>query len=280
MMQEIFPQVFDNSFKPCAVAAESLMFSFQGDTVLVNLDSDDPVCRSASLDYDPDEAVFLFKIDETACFLIEPEHIRCHDGFSYTSLFGIFQKLPTYLAFACATARHLGGWYRANRFCGACGSKLEHSTRERMLFCEHCGNNVYPGIHPVIIVGIHQGDELLLTRYAGRLHRQYALVAGFVEIGETFEDAVRREVMEEVGLRIKNLRYYKSQPWGLSESLIMGFFAEAEANQDIVLETAELSEAVWMPRAEIATTFDNVSITNEMIVCFKENRIDFCCSSL
>jgi len=138
-----------------------------------------------------------------------------------------------------------------------------------MLYCEHCENTLYPKISPVIIVGVYRGDELLLTKYADRVYRNYALVAGFIEIGETAEDAIRREVEEEVGLEVKNLKYYKSQPWGFSESFLLGFFAEVDGSQDIVLDTFELSEAVWMPRDRIEATLDEVSLTNEMIVCFK-----------
>jgi NAD+ diphosphatase len=139
-----------------------------------------------------------------------------------------------------------------------------------MMFCPQCQNTVYPKIAPAVIVGIFHGDELLLTRYAGRSGSRYALVAGYTEIGETAEDTVRREVKEEVGLDVKNLRYFKSQPWGLSGSLLLGFYAELDGADEVTLDTNELSEAVWVHRSDIDVTMENFSLTNEMIYRFKQ----------
>jgi NAD+ diphosphatase len=97
------------------------------------------------------------------------------------------------------------------------------------------------------------------------------LVAGFAEIGETIEQTVEREVMEEVGLKVKNITYYKSQPWAYSNSLLFGFFAEVDGNTDITLEEAELSEGRWFHRSEIDLVEDGVSLTREMIVKFKNS---------
>ena len=104
----------------------------------------------------------------------------------------------------------------------------------------------YPNIAVAIIVGILDGDRLLVSRYAGARRGGYALVAGYVEIGETLEEALRREVMEEVGLNVKNIRYYTNQPWGFSQTLLVGFFADLDSKPGIQLEQRELSEAVWL----------------------------------
>lgn len=94
-----------------------------------------------------------------------------------------------------------------------------------MLRCPKCGNLIYPKIAPAVIVAVTRGDQILMTRYQGRDYKGYALIAGFTEIGETAEDTVRREVMEEVGLQVKDLRYYGSQPWGADANLLLGFLA-------------------------------------------------------
>ena len=120
-----------------------------------------------------------------------------------------------------------------------------------MLQCEHCGFMVYPKISPAVIVAITHQNKLLLTRYANSAPGRYALVAGFCEVGETVEETVIREVMEEVGLAVKNPVYYKSQPWGFSDSLLVGFFADVDGSTEFVLEEAELSEAIWLSRYEI-----------------------------
>lgn len=122
---------------------------------------------------------------------------------------------PRETAFACATGESLQRWYAANRFCGRCGALMTENPAERAMTCPVCHKNVYPRINPAVIVAVLDHGRLLMTKYANRpLIRRYALIAGFCEIGESFEDTVRREVMEEVGLCIKNLRFYKSQPVG------------------------------------------------------------------
>ena len=95
------------------------------------------------------------------------------------------------------------------------------------------------------------GDRILLTKYAGRDFAHYALIAGFTEIGETFEDTVRREVMEEAGIRVKNIRYYKSQPWGIVDDLLAGFFCDVDGDPTIHMDSSELKEAAWHTRDEI-----------------------------
>ena len=144
---------------------------------------------------------------------------------------------------------------------------------ERMLKCPACQNMVYPRISPAVIVGILNGDKLLMSKYAGRTYRSYALIAGFIEIGESAEQTVQREVMEEVGLKVKNIRYYKSQPWGFTDSLLFGYFCELDGDDTIRLDTNELSQAGWYTREEITLEDDYLSLTREMILQFKEGRV-------
>lgn len=99
------------------------------------------------------------------------------------------------------------------------------------MVCPQCKNTVYPKICPAVIAAVHDGDRLLLTRYRGRPFKKYALIAGFNEIGESIEDTVHREVMEEAGLRVKNLRFYKSQPWVFTDTLLMGFVCELDGSE-------------------------------------------------
>lgn len=105
-------------------------------------------------------------------------------------------------------------------------------------------------------------------------YRGYALIAGFVEIGETFEDTVRREVMEEVGLKVKNIRYYKSQPWAFSDSEMIGFFAELDGDDRIVLQEDELSEAGWFTREDIPDETMMNSIGAELKMVFKYGSLE------
>ena len=118
------------------------------------------------------------------------------------------------------------------------------------------------------------GDKLLLTKYAPNhsAHRRYALVAGYTEIGESFEDTVRREVWEEVGLKVKNIRYYASQPWSFSGALLAGFFCDVDGDTHITLDENELSVAEWFDRADIP---DNatISLTGTMMKAFQDGLV-------
>lgn len=147
-----------------------------------------------------------------------------------------------------------------------------HDHRERMMHCPECHNMVYPRISPAVIVGVIHGDRILLTKYAGREYTKYSLIAGFTEIGETLEETVQREVMEEVGLKVKNIRYYKNQPWGMSGSLLTGFFADLDGDDTIRLDETELSTAEWFRYDEMPAKDDGVSLTREMIRVFTEQR--------
>ena len=230
--------------------------------------------QSFSCDYQ-----YLFSIDNYKYFLALPK--SCHleepsimiDGYHYENVRIFRSAASRHTAFAGITAHHLFGWYQSNRFCGRCGQKMLPDHKERMLFCPDCRNMVYPRISPAVIVGIINGDQILMSKYAGRSYTNYALIAGFTEIGECAEQTVAREVMEEVGLKVKNIRYYKSQPWAFSGSLLMGFFCDLDGSDQIKLDTSELAEAGWYSRDEITLEDDHISLTREMIMHFKNGNI-------
>lgn len=179
---------------------------------------------------------------------------------------------PDYMAFAGVTACQLANWYHSCRFCGTCGTELKHDEKERMMRCPKCNAMHYPKISPAVIVAVTDQDRIVMTKYADRDYKKYALIAGFAEIGESIEDTVRREVMEEVGLKVKNITYYKSQPWSFSDTLLFGFYCELDGDDTIVRDEEELSVAEWLTRDEIPTKYDGISLTNEMIMRFKEGN--------
>ena len=111
-----------------------------------------------------------------------------------------------------------------------------------------------------------------MTKYKGRAYTRYALIAGFVEIGEDVEQTVRREVMEEAGIKVKNIRYYKSQPWGFDSNLLLGYFCEADGDDEIVRDEDELSEAIWGTRDMVPDYDENLALTHEMMQVFKYNE--------
>ena len=133
---------------------------------------------------------------------------------------------------------------------------------------------IFPKIAPAVIVALTHGNKILLTKYAAtRDYKKYALIAGFVEIGETVEETVEREVMEEVGLKVKNLRYYKSQPWSFTDTLLMGFFCELDGEDGITLDTDELAMAEWFEREQMPVEAEDLSLTNEMMMAFKHGKM-------
>ncbi|SHI17597.1 NAD+ diphosphatase [Sporobacter termitidis DSM 10068] len=273
MFQDIEPRVFRNEYTPKVPSGEDyIAFSRKG-MLLMEEDGGGaltlPRCSQAA-ELFPEESkdpVYLFSVDGTSFFLAAREAPET-GRFRYQSAF-VFRELePGWLAFAGATAAHLALWYDTHRYCGRCTTPTIHKKNERAVVCPHCGNTEYPKISPVVIVAITDGDRLLLTKYAAGYNR-YALVAGFAEIGETLEGTVRREVMEEVGLRVKNIRYYKSQPWAFSCSLLSGFFCEVDGSTQVRVDQNELSDAVWFDRKDIPPGDSTLSLTWTMVEAFR-----------
>ena len=204
---------------------------------------------------------------------IHSEYKSFIEGIEFIGVNSFRRAKPKYKAFAVITAYHLYGWYRDNHFCGRCGKPLKHDDKQRMLRCDCCKNMVFPKICPAVIVAVTDKDRILLTKYAGRTYRNYALIAGFTEIGETTEETVSREVMEEVGVKVKNITYYKSQPWGLSGSQLLGYFCELDGDDTITLEEDELSVGTWVKADDIDVIDDHISLTREMIEKFRSEHV-------
>ena len=277
MLQDILPHQLNLDFQPLEPKARDLVFVLKDDKVLlVKRHEGYELPIYAEIEKHCAEAVeqllFLFSVDERGFFLASCE-VSETELLSYQGLDVFREMQPAWLAFAGVTAGHLAVWYSNNRYCGKCRSATEASHTERALSCPGCGRVIYPQISPAVIVGVLDGENILLTRYANRPYQKLALVAGFVEIGETPEDTVRREVREEVGLEVKNIRYYKSQPWAFSQSMLLGFFADLDGPPEIKLDTTELSEAVWLSRADIPEERSPLSLTQDMIQTWRMGKV-------
>lgn len=278
MIQDILPDILNNHFVPIRPEPGDRVIKFINDMLMVHYDADNfdfifPRWENFS---GKETIVYLFSVNEDRYFLVlDDDALIGNPGtFEAYSLRELrARKLCSNTGVMIAfTAWHLYQWYRTSRFCGACGSPTEFDTEERAMACTRCGNKIYPRINPAVIVGVCNGDRILLTRYkVGYAHN--ALIAGFTEIGETMEETVRREVMEESGLKVKNIRYYKSQPWGIAADILMGFYCDVDGDDTIHRDDSELKYAAWVERKDIELQPDNLSLTNEMMENFKLDKI-------
>lgn len=274
MIQDIEPKKMKNQFVDTQVENSDSVFAFDGEQLVIHKNREGILTlpERRGMKGENGDFTYLFAIDNTRYFLYRKEIEALPMGFETVNVRGLRQITSKDVCFAAATAYHLYIWYRDNKICGRCGVILVHSDAQRMLKCPVCGNEVYPKVAPAVIVGVCDGDKILLTKYAGRAYKRYALIAGFTEIGETAEETVKREVMEEVGIKVKNIRYYKSQPWGTDSNLLLGFFADLDGSGEISLDREELSTGEWFPRDNIPVEDDGISLTRDMIEAYRSGK--------
>ena len=285
MLQDLAFGKMENEFRHVQPGAEDIVVCVRESSILVKRDKNDaltlPTCREVLSwaesgswsSWNEDKLQYVFRMQDVNDFIWMGEAGESGDSeYAYEPARTLRQIISKHVCFAAMTAWHLFVWYRNNRFCGRCGTMTVHDAKERMMRCPNCGNMLFPRINPAVIVAVTDGDRLLLTKYAGRAYTRYALIAGFTEIGETAEETVQREVMEEVGVRVKNIRYYKSQPWGVDGNLLMGFYCDLDGDGTIHLDQTELSLGEWYDRDNLPAHDDGISLTREMIRMFEEGR--------
>lgn len=272
MIQDIAPSIFHNEYTVKEPSENDYVYVFKENEILVKDDGDSITCPKVS-DIGADKLQFLFSINNKYNYLYLGDEELTPEGFHYEKIRSLRRTDNKLLAFAGMTAYHLNTWYINNSFCGRCGSKTIIYNKERALKCPDCGNIIYPRISPAVIIAVTDGDKIVVTRYAGREYKGLALIAGFCEIGETAEETVAREVMEEVGLKVKNIRYYKSQPWGFESDLLLGFSCELDGEPTIKMDESELKTAEWVHRDDLEEDTEHVSLTAEMMMAFKHHKI-------
>ncbi|WP_026653863.1 NAD(+) diphosphatase [Butyrivibrio proteoclasticus] len=303
MLQDIFPLEFNNHYDPGKRAdKKSLLIVMRGEIsqreVLLKVCDDNTfffptlgdflerfgnagdkegVDVISKLD---DKLTYLFSIGEDDFYMpvdLKEEVPEITDdkgcGYKYYLMQNIRRenKEPQHYVFAMYTAFHLYEWYVSQAYCGKCGKPMKNDDTERARVCTCCGYKAYPRINPAVIIGVtdKESNRILLTKYRTGF-AQNALVAGFTEIGETLEETVKREVMEEVGLKVTNIRYYKSQPWGIASDILAGFYCDVDGDKDIRMDESELKYAEWVAPEDIVLQTTNYSLTNEMMRLFKE----------
>lgn len=205
----------------------------------------------------------LLNVEDDRAYTID-RPVTGNDRYEMCPLRQSYYKLPTELYLKAGKCQELLYWDHNTKFCGVCGGTMRMHT-DISKRCEHCGKEVWPQLATAIIVLIHKGaDEVLLVHAKNFRSDFFGLVAGFVETGETLEEAVHREVMEETGLRIKNLRYFGSQPWPYPCGLMVGFNADY-AGGHLHLQRSELSQGAWFHRHHLPPIPEKLSIARQLI---------------
>jgi NAD+ diphosphatase len=268
MLQDLPFGRLENEYKPMPPRDTDAVLSFR-DNALLAAQLPNGALKFPTVSEISGEKQYLFRLHGVNYYLAAAVE---EAGFRYVPVRQLRESPSRSLTYAAMTGWHLYQWYESSRFCGRCGAATVHDEKERMMRCPNCGNMIFPKIAPACIIAVTNGDKLLLSQYAGRNYKRYALIAGFIEIGETAEEAVAREVMEEVGLKVKNIRYYKSQPWGVVSDLLLGYYCDLDGEDTIHLDEDELSMAAWYPRSNIPAKDDGISLTREMCRIFEEGK--------
>ena len=274
MYHDILPHKYSPDYKPRDPKNGDIVLVYGKGTVMVCKEQLEQG-QAPSLPHYPKVKAFygdfLFNIDDVAFYGYRSENIT--DGCEMVTIRDLFKLKPSVISYAAATGYHIVSWKNYHRFCGVCGTELRPSETERALVCPKCGHTIYPDIHPAVNIAIRNGDKLLMARRSFDPNVNYALVAGFIEIGETAEDTVRREPMEEVGLKVKNIHYFGSQPWGIVQNLQIGFYCDVDGSDEIHVDGVEIKDAKWFDRSELPTALGSHSITGAMIEAFRRGEI-------
>jgi NAD+ diphosphatase len=247
---------------------EARWFVFQGDRLLVRGEGlpELPVAPSLeSFGLESIRSQYFGALGSQPCFAAEvAAGLAAPAGWGFESLRRLLVRVDSDFFALAARAFQIKEWDRCHQFCGACGTTTILKPGERARQCPRCGELYYPRLAPVIMVLIRRGDALLLARAPRFPPGMYSALAGFVEPGETLEETTRREVREEVGIEIANLRYFGSQSWPFPHSLMIAFLAD-HAGGEIRLEDPEIEDAAWYPVGNLPLLPHPLSIARRLI---------------
>jgi len=266
-------QSFISSYIPPEDRSEpAWWFAFQGSRLLVHTE---PSSLRVPFLFDFGELGlkslsqhYLGQLDHRHCFAVElADGMDLPTGMAWEGLRKVYGLLDEDLFWVAARAVQIVDWNRTHQFCSRCGTSLRPSLTERAKECSKCGLLHFPRLAPAIIVLIERGDQFLLARSRHFIQGMYSVLAGFVEPGESLEEAVRREVKEEVGLDVKDIRYFGSQPWPFPHSLMIGFTA-TYAGGEISPDDGEIEDAGWFGIDGLPTIPSKISIARKLIDWF------------
>ena len=268
--------IFKPSFHPTHRQTDpALWFLFDRDRLLIKTTPDRiriPDAHDLSaLQVIPGDRTYLGELDGQPCFagVLDPD-ISLNSQFKLDSLRSLFGRVPEMLIWVAGRANQLLHWNATHRFCGRCGQRMEDKAEERAKRCPSCRHVNYPRLSPAVIVAVIKDKRILLARNGKFRSSFYSVLAGFVEPGETLEECVKREVQEEVGIALKNVRYFGSQPWPFPDSLMIAFVSEY-AGGEITVDGSEIIEAAWFAKNELPHIPPKISIARQLIDWFVES---------
>ncbi|NPE27603.1 NAD(+) diphosphatase [Methanococcoides sp. SA1] len=217
------------------------------------------------------EVIYIGTLGDIPCHCFEIPEEAEFENMEFLELNDLYGIIDEEMLGITSRAVQMADFYRTHQYCGLCGSSTHYVPEETGMQCGSCAHLTYPRISPAIVVLIEKEKELLMARSHHFKEGMYGLVAGFVEAGETIEHAVHREIKEEVGVSIKELSYFGSQPWPFPSSLMIGFTATYESG-DIEIDTNEIEDAKWFPLNKVPTPPSKKSITGSLIELFIEKH--------
>jgi NAD+ diphosphatase len=261
---------------PAGRSEPAYWFAFQKDKILVYVNeasvSVPHLVNFRELGLVVTHQYYLGRLGREHCYAAEvAEETIPPPGMSFEGLRQVYGRLDEDLFWLAARAVQIVDWGRTHQFCSRCGIPLRTMTTERAKECPHCGLLHFARLSPAIIVLVARGRELLLARSRHFLPGMYSVLAGFVEPGESLEEAVVREVKEEVGLEIKDIRYFGSQNWPFPHSLMIGFTA-TYAGGEISLDDGEIEDAGWFTVNDLPPIPGKISIARKLIDWFVEKQ--------
>jgi NAD+ diphosphatase len=215
---------------------------------------------------------YFGNLDGQPCYAAALQgHCPLPDHLEWVDLRALFGSFSEELLWAAGRANQLVDWDLNHRFCGSCGRPTEDKADERAKHCPRCGRVNYPRLSPAVIVAVLKGDKILLARNKRFKTPMFSVLAGFVEPGETLEACVEREIQEEVGIAVRNIRYFGSQPWPFPDSLMIAFVADY-AGGEIRLDQTEIAEAAWFSKSDLPNIPSTVSIARRLIDWFVDSH--------
>ncbi len=270
-------EISPSTAAPNSPSAESYWFIFDENKVLVHISENQVLAFPLQtdlqkFDYQIVNPLYLGKVAEFEAYgaEIKKEDLPIPENWEWRDLRSLMPMIESDWFWIAGKAFQFVNWFKTHQYCGQCGSPTMLKKEEKATYCQKCNLSFYPRVSPAVIVAIRKNDQILLAHALRFPQKFYSTLAGFVEAGESLEECLRREVREEVGIEIKNIQYFGSQPWAFPHSLMIGFKAEYESGE-IKVDQTEIDHADWFKADNLPVRPNRFSIASQLIDDFVKN---------